>query len=239
MLILTVSATALGCSEKDATKCQEALDGTRKSVAASDPVLTGQWRDRSYKYCADQSSLATLDKEITAKQSAEAAAKAAEAQRLALNAGLLKTFVTWAGDNRAAPDHASVSPKCDGDDPDPAAAKKPTTDPGAAERFCTATRTAGTTTLTARYWDADKTIVLFSTKAPAPASCDDLGPNKLLKTWDVPATNGQGVKRSRCELSGALAGLHAVVSAASNAPVYVFSPSYLLKDPALKKIAGE
>jgi hypothetical protein len=239
LLVLAATVTALGCSEKDATKCQEALDGTRKSVAASDLVLTSQWRERSYKYCEDQAALATLDKEITTKQSADAAAKAAEAQRLALNAGLLKTFVTWAGDNRVAPDHASVSPKCDGDDPDPAAAKKPSTDPAAAERFCTATRTAGASTLTARYWDADKTIVLFSTKAPAPATCDDLGPHKVLKTFDVPATNGSTVKRTLCELTGTLSGMHAVVSAAANAAVYIFSPSYLLKDPALKKIAGE
>ena len=238
-MILAVTATAFGCSEKDATKCQEALDGTRKSVAASDPALTSQWRERSYKYCADQAALSTLDKEITGKQTADAAAKAAEAQRLALNAGLLKTFVTWVSDSRAAPDHASVSPKCDGDDSDPTAPKKPSTGPAATERFCTATRTAGTNTLTARYWDADRTIVLFSTKVPAPVSCDDLGPNKLLKTWEVPATNGQGVKRSRCELGGGLSGMNAVVSAAANAPVYIFSPSYLLKDPAMKKIAGE
>jgi len=239
LLVLAATITALGCSEKDATKCQEALDGTRKSVAASDLILTSQWRERAYKYCEDPAALATLDKEIAAKQGAEAAARAAEAQRVAQNAGLLKTFVTWAGDNRIAPDHASVSPKCDGDDPDPAAPKKATTDPAAAERFCTATRTAGNNTLTARYWDADKTIVLFSTKAPAPATCDDLGPNKLLRTWDVPAINGQSVKRTRCELNGTLAGMNAVVSAAIDAPVYIFSPSYLLKDPALKKIAGE
>ncbi len=236
-MVLAATVTALGCSEKDATKCQEALDGTRKSVAASDLVLTSQWRERSYKYCEDQAALATLDKEITTRQSAEAAAKAAEAQRLALNAGLLKTFVTWAGDNRLAPDHASVSPKCDGDDPD--APKNPAAGQAPAERFCTATRNAGSSTLTARYWEADKTIVLFSTKAPAPASCDDLGPNKVLKTFDVPATNGSSVKRTLCELSGTLSGLHAVVSAASNAAVYIFSPSYLAKDPALKKIAGE
>ncbi|MEI9936322.1 MAG: hypothetical protein WDO69_03775 [Pseudomonadota bacterium] len=240
LLVLAATVTALGCSEKDATKCQEALDGTRKSVAAADLALTSQWRERSYKYCEDQAALATLDREITTKQSADAAAKAVEAQRLALNAGLLKTFVTWAGDNRVAPDHASVSPKCDGDDPDPAAPKKPTTDPAAAERFCTATRTAGTSTLTARYWEADKTIVLFMTKVPAPASCDDLGPHKVLKTFDVPAVNGQSVKRTVCELSGGtLAGMNAVVSAAANAAVYIYSQSYLLKDPALKKIAGE
>jgi len=237
LLVLAATISAFGCSEKDATKCQEALDGTRKSVAAADVALTGQWRERSYKYCEDQAALATLDKEITDKQSAEAAAKAAEAQRLAANAGLLKTFVTWASDNRAAPDHASVAPKCDGDDPDPAAPKP--TGAAATERFCTATRTAGTNTLTARYWDADKSIVMFSTKAPSPATCDDLGPNKVLRTWDVPAATGQSIKRTRCELSGNLAGLNAVVSAASNAPVYLFSPSFLLKDAALKKIAGE
>jgi hypothetical protein len=241
LLVLAAAAatvSAFGCSEKDATKCQEALDGTRKSVAAADAALTSQWRERAYKYCADTASLATLDQEITTKQAAVAVAKAAEAQRLALNAGLLKAFVTWAGDNKAAPDHASVSPKCDGDDPD-AGAPKPSTDPKAAQRFCTATRSAGTNTLTARYWEADKSIELFMTKAPAPASCDDLGPNKVLKSWGVPAANGQAVKRTRCELSGSLSGMQAVVSDAANAAVYIFSPSYLEKDAALKKIAGE
>ncbi|MEO8904322.1 MAG: hypothetical protein ABI488_18310 [Polyangiaceae bacterium] len=238
VLVLATTISAFGCSEKDATKCQEALDGTRKSVAAGDAALTTQWRERSYKYCEDQTSLVTLDREISEKQTALAAAKAAEAARTALNTGLLKAFVTWAGDNRLAPDHASVSPKCDGDDPD-AGAPKPSTDPKARERFCTATRSAGTNTLTARYWEADKTIELFTTKAPAPATCDDLGPNKVLKQWDVPASNGAGVKRTRCELSGSLSGMNAVVSDAANAAVYIFSPSYLLKDPALKKIAGE
>jgi hypothetical protein len=235
LLILAATVSAFGCSEKDATKCQEALDGTRKSVAAGDASLTNQWRERSYKYCEDQAALAALDKEISDKSSAASAAKAAETARLALNAGLLKTFVTWASDNRVAPDHASVAPKCDGDEPDAVPPKFSTTK----ERFCTATRTAGTNTLTARYWDADKTILMFDTKAPAPASCDDLGPNKVLKTWDVPAANGQSVKRTRCELSGTLAGMNAVVSQAANAAVYIFSPSYLLKDPGLKKIAGE
>jgi len=239
LLVLVATISAFGCSEKDATKCQEALDGTRKSVAAADAALTSQWRERAYKYCADQTALSTLDKEIADKQGAQAAAKTAEAQRLALNAGLLKTFVTWAGDNKVAPDHASVSPKCDGDDPDAGAPKLLASDPKATQRFCTATRSAGNNTLTARYWEADKTIELFMTKAPAPASCDDLGPNKVLKSWDVPAANGASVKRTRCELSGTLTGMQAVVSQAANAAVYIFSPSYLEKDAALKKIAGE
>lgn len=237
-LVLVTTLSAFGCSEKDAAKCQEALDGTRKSVAAGDASLTTQWRERAYKYCEDQTALVTLDREVSEKQSALAAAKAAEAQRVALNTGLLKTFVSWASDNRLAPDHASVAPKCDGDDAD-ASAPKRAAGAKTSERFCTATRSAGNNTLTARYWDADKTIELFMTKAPAPASCDDLGPNKVLKKWDVPAANGGSVKRTRCELSGLLSGMNAVVSDAANAPVYIFSPSYLLKDPALKKIAGE
>jgi len=238
VLLLHVALTVLGCSEKDVKQCQAALDGTRKSVAAENATLTTEWRERAYKYCADTASLTALDKEIVDTQAAAAAAKAAEAERLALNTSLLKAFATWAADNHAAPDHASVAPKCDGDDPDAGAPKAPS-GAKASERFCTATRLAGTHTLTARYWEADKTVQLFMTKAPAPASCDDLGPNTVLKTWAVPASNGQSVKRTRCELSGSLAGLNAVVSEAANAPVYLFSVSYLAKDPALKKIAGE
>jgi hypothetical protein len=240
LLLLGATFSALGCSGKDATKCQEALNGTRKSLAAGDVALTGQWRTRAYTYCEDKASLSTLDKQIVDQQASEAATKAAEAERKAQNEGLLKAFTSWAGDNRAAPDHASAAPKCDGDDADAGAPKAASTDPKAKERFCTATRSAGTTPLTARYWEADKTLELFTLTPPGPVSCDDLGPNKVLKSWDVPAKNNQSVKRTRCELgSGALAGMNAVVSAANNAPVYIFSPGYLTKDAALKKIAGE
>src|SRR5580692_8086435 len=153
LLLLATTVTAIGCSEKDTAKCQAALDGTRKSVAAADDALTTQWRNRAYTYCADQASLSTLDKQIVDEQASRAAAKQAEAQRKAQNEGLLKAFTTWVGQNRAAPDHASASPKCDGDEPDATGAKPPSTDPKTAERFCTATRTAGQATLTARYWE--------------------------------------------------------------------------------------
>jgi hypothetical protein len=240
LLLIGATVSALGCSEKDAAKCQDALDGTRKSLAAGDQGLTGQWRARAYTYCADQASLTALDKQIVDQQASAAAATLAEAQRKAQNDGLLKAFTGWAGDNRIAPEHASASPKCDGDDPDAGAPKVESSDPKAKERFCTATRTAGTATLTARYWEADKTISLFMVTPPGPVSCDDLGPNKVLKSWDVPAKNGATVKRTRCELtSSSLSGMNAVVSAANNAPVYIFSPTYLTKDAALKKIAGE
>jgi len=235
LLALGAMVSTLGCSEKDATKCQEALDGTRKSLAAADANLITQWRERAYKYCADTAALATLDREITDKQAADAAAKAAEAQHKAENDALVKAFTGWAGDSRLAPDHASATPVCDGDDP---SATKPA-EPKTHDRFCTATRQAGTYPLSVRYWDADKTILMFTTKPSNPVTCDDIGPNKVLKTWDVPALTGQSVKRTRCELtSGTLTGLNVVVSAASEAPVYIFSVSYLEKDPGLKVIAG-
>ena len=240
LLLLATTVTAIGCSEKDAAKCQAALDGARKSLAAADDGLTAQWRSKSYTYCADQASLSTLDKQIVDQQASRAAAKHAEAQRKAKNDGLLKAFTTWAGQNRLAPEHASTSPKCEGEEVDASGAKVVSTDPKAKERFCTATRTAGQSTLTARYWEADTTSELFMITPPGPVNCDDLGPNKVLKSWDVPAKNGASVKRTRCELtSSALSGMNAVVTAAVNAPVYLFSPSYLTKDPAVQKIAGE
>jgi hypothetical protein len=238
VLLVGAVFTALGCSEKDAAKCQNALDGTRKSLAASDYNLTGQWRNRAYTYCDDKASLSALDKQIVEQQASEAATKAADAQRKATNEGLIKVFTKWVAENRAAPDHASATPKCDGDDAvagTPAAAETKTKD-----RLCTATRSAGASALSARYWEADKTIQLFTVTPPGPISCDDLGPNKVLKTWGVPSSTGQPVARTRCELSGgALSGMNAVVSAANNAPVYIFTPTYLEKDPAVKKIAGE
>ena len=238
LLLLSATLSAFGCSQKDATKCQQALDGTRKSLAASDYGLTGQWRNRAYTYCDDKTALGTLDKQIVDQQASEAAAKVADDQRKAQNDSLIKVFLGWAGDNRAAPDHASAAPRCDGDDP--SAPKSESSEPKSKDRLCTASRTAGTSALIARYWEADKSIEMFMLTPPGPVSCDDLGPNKVLKTWDVPAKGGVTVKRTRCELSsGALSGMNAVVSAASNAPVYVFSPSYPDKDPSMKTIAGE
>ena len=232
--VLAATVTALGCSQKDEKKCQEALDGTRKSLAAGDANLVSQWRNRSYTYCADQGSLSALDRQIVDQQATEAAAKSAVAQRKAQNDALIATFTAWAGQNRAAPDHASATPKCDGDDPTKAS------EPKSKDRLCTATRTAGIYTLTARYWDADHTAELFTTTPPGPISCDDLGANKVLKQWAVPSTTGQGIKRTRCELgAGALAGMNAVVSEAGDAAVYIFTPAYLEKDPTVKKIAGE
>lgn len=234
LLSLLALSGATGCDSKDAEKCEEALKVSRQSVALDDFALAQQWRERAWKNCADTNSLDALDKEIVAKKTAVEAKKQEETQRKTQNEALLKLFVDWASANRGSPDRASAAPKCD--EP-PAGAPPPK--PADKERFCTGTRSAAEYTLTARYWDADKTAFRFTTRPKAPVTCDDLGANRVLKTWAVPAIDGRTVTRTRCELTGGgLSGLQAVVSAANNAEVYVFSLPYLQKDPAMAKIAG-
>lgn len=230
---------ALGCQTRNAEKCEQGLTVTRQAMKASDFALARQWREFAYKMCdaggQDKDALASLDKELSSTEASVKAATDADAQRKAKNDALLKLFIAWAGDNRAAPEKASVSPVCD---PPPADAAEAAKIAKTKEHLCTATRTAGDSALTARYWEADPKLVRFSTKFPAPVSCEDFGATPS-KTFDVPASNGGSVKRSRCEItSGALQGMSVVVSAASNADAYIFSPDYLEKDRSMKQIAG-
>jgi hypothetical protein len=231
---------ALGCQTRNAEKCEQGLSVTRQAVKSSDFALARQWREYAYKMCdaagEDKEALVKLDTELS---SAEATVKAnadAEAQRKAKNDALLKLFISWAGDNRAAPEKASAAPVCD---PPPADAVLAAQIAKTKEQLCTASRTAGENTLSVRYWEADSKLSRFATKFPAPVSCEDFGATPS-KTFDVPALNGGAVKRSRCDIaSGALQGMTVVVSAANNADAYVFSPGYLEKDRLMKQIAGD
>jgi hypothetical protein len=236
---LALVLLSLGCQKRDAEKCAQGLSVTRTAVKANDFALAKQWREYAYKQCdaqgEDQASLTALDQEISTAEASVKSAADAEAARKQKNDALLKLFVGWVASNRAAPDRASSAPVCDPPPADPVAAKKLET---TKEQLCTASRTAGEHTLVARYWDADKTLFRFSTKFPAPVTCQDFG-GTVNKTWDVPSTSGASVKRSRCDItSGALSGLAVVVSQANNADAYVFSPAYVEKDPLTKQIAG-
>jgi len=215
---------AVGCQTRNAEKCTQGFDVTRQSIKSNDFASAKQWREFSYKVCdpagEDKDSLAALDKELASAEATAKTAADADAQRKAKNDALLKLFVSWAGDNRAAPEKASAAPVCD--TPSDAAAAATVT--RTKERLCTATRTAGDSTLTARYWEADNKLSRFSTKFPAPVSCADFGASPS-KTFDVPTT-------------GALQGMTVVVSAAGNADAYIFAPGYLDKDKQMKAIAG-
>jgi hypothetical protein len=230
---------ALGCQTRDEAKCNQGFDVTRQAIKSSDFALAKQWREYAYKQCdaagQDKAGLTTLDQELATAEASVKAAADAEALRKGKNDALLKLFVAFAGDNRAAPDKASSAPVCDPPPADPVEARKLEQ---SKEQLCTGTRTAGEHTLTVRYWDADKTLMRFATKFPAPVSCQDFGAS-VTKTWEVPSTAGAGIKRSRCDVaSGALQGMGVVVSDAKSADAYVFAPGYLDKDPLMKQIAG-
>jgi len=229
---------AAACDTKDEAKCEEALKVGRQALEVADFGLAQKWREYAWKHCADTNALDGLDKEIVAKQSAIEAKKQEEAQRKEQNEALLKLFTGWIGAQRTAPERASAAPKCD--EPATKAATPSPPKPEDQERFCTATRVAGEYTLAVRYWEADKNALRFTTRPKAPVTCDDIGPNRPIKSWDVPAVDGRSVKRSRCELTGGpLHGLQVLVSAANNADVHVFSPQYLEKDPAMARyVAG-
>jgi hypothetical protein len=229
----------LGCQARDEAKCNQGFDVARQAIKSNDFALARQWREYAYKQCdatgQDQAGLAALDQELSTAEATVKANAEAEAQRKAKNDALLKLFIGWAGSNRAAPDKASSAPVCDPPPADPVLARKIEK---SKEQLCTGTRTAGDSTLTVRYWDADKTLMRFATKFPAPVSCQDFGATPT-KTFDVPASNGGSVKRSRCDItSGALSGMSVVVSEANNAEAYIFTPGYLEKDPLMKQIAG-
>lgn len=236
---LSALLLALGCQTRNAEKCEQGLSVTRKAVTSGDFALARQWREFAYKMCdaagQDKEGLAKLDLELSTAEANVQAKAAAEAQRKAKNEALLKLFISWASDNRGAPEKASVAPVCDAQSADAAEAARVAV---SKEQLCTATRMAGESALSARYWQADPKLVRFSTKFPQPVTCADFGATES-KSFDVAASDGSKVKRSRCEIgSGALSGMSVVVSAANSAEAYIFAPGYLDKDAMMKQIAG-
>lgn len=220
-----------GCDQRDPAKCEQGMKVTRDAVARADFAVAQQWREYSWKQCADRSALEGLDREIVAKRSAIEAETRVTEERRRGNRELLKVFLTWVAENRAAADRASASPVCD-----PPAANDPKKEESK-QRLCTASRTAGTFALTARYWAEDPKLARFSVKLPDVTSCEEIGADKASKTWAVAASGGRTTPRHRCDFStGPLTGMVAVLSEAVNADLYVFDPGYLDKEPGYKLI---
>jgi hypothetical protein len=86
-----------------------------------------------------------------------------------------------------------------------------------------------------RYWEAEPQAFRFTTTPEEALDCAAVG-GSVAKTWDVPAQGGKSAKRWRCDLTGPLAGLTAVVSGAAKAELYVVSPTYVGRDPGWKAI---
>lgn len=229
--LLLLAVTGVGCNSKDAEKCEQALQVTRQAVATEDFSAAASWREYAWKQCEDRGTLENLDREISeARAQVEARDKAAQERRQATR-DLLKVFLGFVAGHRNNPDRASATPSCD-----PPAPNDPKKDQSQ-ERFCTATRTAGTHAILVRYWAADPPIARFSVKLPDATTCEEIGAPNVVKTWPVAATGGKTTPRFRCEFtSGPLAGMHAVLSQAVNADFYVFNPAYLEREPAYRTI---
>lgn len=220
-----------GCSGKDTEKCDQALQVARQAVAAENFTAAAEWRTYAYKKCEDTGTLDGLDREISTAQAAVQSREAETALRRKNTRELLKVFLGFVAGHRNSADRASSAPSCD----PPAANDRKKEE--SKERFCVATRAAGAHPLVVRYWAAEPAVARFSVKLPGTTSCEELGATNVLKTWSVAAVGGKTTPRSRCEFAtGPLAGMHAVLSQAVNADVYVFSPTYLDREPALKPI---
>ena len=229
--LLVPLALTLACSQKDAEKCEQALKVTRDALAQENFTAAASWREYAYKQCEDRGTLEGLDKDIVAAQSQVQAREQAAQERRQQTRDLLKVFLGFVASNRNTPDRASAAPSCD-----PPAPNDPKKDESK-ERFCTATRAAGTHALLARYWAAEPAVERFIVKLPDATTCEEIGAPKVLKTWSVAASGGKTAARSRCEFtSGPLAGMHAVVSQAVNADVWVFNPAYLDREPGMRQI---
>jgi hypothetical protein len=231
LLVVASGLAGFGCNRADPAKCDQALKVTREAIDHENFAGAQQWREYAWKQCEDRSTLDALDRQLVAKRGEVETRERAAADRRQAKAQLLKVFLGWVADNRLAPDHASSSPSCD-----PPAANDPQKE-SSKQRLCTATRAAGQNQRLARYWAAEPAIARFNVKLPDVATCQEIGATKLLNTWQVAATGGRTTPRFRCEFtSGPLAGMNAVLSQAVNADLFVFNPSYLEKEPALRQV---
>jgi hypothetical protein len=228
LLGLAAGAVLFGCQTKDPAKCTEAQQVLRKALDARDFALARQWREYAYKQCDDATLLGGLDKEIVDREAAVQAEAAEATRKKAETQQLVNVFLAFVAENRAAPERASATPACE---PPPAGAPA-----DSKERFCNSTRQVGTTrAFQVRYYDAEPAAFRFTATPDEALDCSAVG-GAVSKTWEVPAQGGKSAKRWRCDLTGALQGLTAVVSGAAKAEMYIVSPTYVARDPGWKTI---
>jgi hypothetical protein len=221
-VLFGLGSTGFTACGKDPQKCTKAQDGVRQSLKAGDAALVQRWREYAYKHCADRASLTALDREVADELAAADRRKSESARQKQESLALLGAFTSWAAGARATPETASANPVCEGGE----AEKK------SKERWCNARRMAGTHSLDARYWEKESTAARFTTVMPGPVTCQDLGPNRVIRSYTIPGTS---VKRTHCELTGgALGGMQALVAEAVNGPVEVFSARFVELDPAFQ-----
>lgn len=222
---------AIGCQNKDAAKCADAQQTVRQALTAKNIPSAKQWREYAYKQCDDANQLSALDKEIVTTEGAIEQAARDEANRKSQQQQLIGLFKDWVAQSRTAPERSVTNVTCEGADDEKLKTSK--------ERFCSGARAVTGlqgTSLQARYWEKTPAdAVLFTIRLQLPATCADLGGHRVIKTTELPSTQGRPVKRYHCELTdGALSGLQALVTEANSADMRVFSAKYPEQDPAFR-----
>lgn len=223
-------ASASACRRGDPEGCTQALSVTRDALKSEQFDLARQWRDRAWKLCEDRGSTQTLDTEVVAKQKEVTDRAAAALRRKQESEKLIELLGSWAGQHRENPARAAAGTTCE----EPADKTKPK------DRWCAGQRAlvGSREVLSVRYWDEDPKAVRFSSPAPEAVGCAVFGAHRVIGSWQVPTTTaGKSVARQHCELTaGVLNGMHALVSAAANADVFLFSPEYLEKDSGFRRL---
>lgn len=209
-----------GCKRKDAKACENAMSVTRQALAAEDFALAKQWRDHAYKNCDDGVALQALDKEIVDKQAEVEKKKAQEEATKRETDQLVKLFTGWIGQHRATPAGAAVNVVCSAGDEE----KK--------ERWCDRERSVGDKyKVKVRYWEAAPEAIEFTTVAPGPLKCDDLGPSSVL-------SEKAGGAQLHCQITGGPAsGLQALIRHAKDGThVNVVSQQFIDRHSGFRKL---
>jgi hypothetical protein len=212
----------LGCQREDNRRCQEAIAAAQSTSTSSDLAAARQAIEAARAACTEKHAYAIDRVEMTIATREKAEREASErraAEETRKREEPLSGFVSSVRKHRDATPQASSNIRC-----------LPRTDPDFG--FCDGTVDGAAYAL--RYWKDDPRAFRFSTRIDTPAVCDDLGTQRLVRSWTSPA----GESRSHCEIyGGGLKGLSALitVSAAGASDVLVFSKPYLTRDPALRE----
>lgn len=224
--VLGASLLGFSCDGKDEDKCRKGQEGVRASLKAGNDGLLKDWRNYAFKYC-DDGEFSAVDREISDFQKEKQRVEAEKKKKEQENKAVLDLFLGWVGQYKAAPEGAAANVSCDGG-PDEEKSK---------ERWCVRQRQAPPYVLQVRYWEKEPVASAFHVVIPHPITCDALGTAQVIRSWTVQGS----IKRHHCQITGGLAaGMQAMVTEAAQAPLHVFSPQFVEKDPALKtKLASE
>lgn len=226
-------------SNRPTRPCRNAEQTLDRAIAVRDFASARLLRAATYAACGPRAELKAQDRRIIEGETSRDLAEADRARRERELSDALHAFLDFVAGLRAHPERASVRPMCD-------LPRYETSSVGAAAgpvasrpRFCVAKRSlGGAYPIEVRYDHDDPQAFRFTLGANGAVDCARVGGTRE-QSWQVPVPGGGTTLRERCALTGALAGLTAVVSASSPSSVHVVSQSYADRDPGARQALEE